>query len=253
MKKFFVILTFTLCSFSSMMAQTSFYIGPQTMIHSRSVINQNNYGQRGLEYVFDTRLSYGAALGIDFNNRHIIQLEANIMQMGQAYEGAFDAFNMQKDLSLNYLQLPLTYRFVTGSKDKEAKKGTHMTLIIGGYYAMLQSAEMDLNIDGSNSTFYDFVTHQIDNRNFIGLNNNLPNRGNPNYEDLFTSQDLGALVGFGVQSFLTKFLKVTLEAKGGVSLRDINNPNWRFLNRGGDYNASRNLFGGISLGLFVYL
>jgi hypothetical protein len=253
MKKILTLICFAIFGMTFMDAQTSIYIGPQSMIHHRSILNQNNYGQRELEYVFDTRISYGAAVGIDFNNRHLIQLEANIMQLGQSYEGNFNSLNLEKEVTLNYLQLPLTYRFVTGSADKEARKGTHMTLSIGGYIALQQSADIVHSINNSSSTFYDFVTHQVDNRNIIGLNNNLPNRGNPNYDDLFTSQDIGALAGIGVQSFLNKFIKISLEARAGVSLKDINDTNWRFLNISGDYGASRNFFGGISLGLMLYL
>ena len=233
-------------------AQTSVYLGPLVGYQTHAIINQNNYGQRGMDYVYNGDLMYGASFGVDFGNKHLVQLDITIAPAGQIYNDTYDNFTLDKEVNLSYLQVPLTYRFVTGRGDKTANKGTNFHILAGIYMGFLQDVEMSHQIDGNSATLYDFVTHEIDNRNILGLDRRMPNQMDPDFNDLFTEQDFGAILGFGVQSFLKPQLKLVVEVRAGISLQDINAEQWRFLNRSGGYNASRNLFANGSLGVQYY-
>lgn len=238
---------------SLVLAQTSVYLGPLIGYQTHAIINQNNYGQRGMDYVYNGDLMYGATFGLDFGNKHLVQFDLILAPAGQIYKEAFDNFTLDKEVKLSYFQVPLTYRFVTGRSDKTANKGTNFHVLAGVYMGFLQDVEMSHQIDGNTATLYEFVTHEIDNRNILGLDRRMPNQMNPDFNTLFREQDFGAILGFGVQSFLMPQLKLVLDIRAGVSLQDINAEQWRFLNRSGGYNASRNLFANGSLGVHYYL
>lgn len=232
--------------------QLQVFAGPVVGYHAKAIINQNQYGQRGLDYIYSSDFNYGLALGLDINNKHIFQIEGILTSGGQGYSNSFDGFTLDRNVNLSYLQVPLTYRFVTGINGKDANRGTNFHILVGAYMGLLQGVEMDQQINGMDANFYDYVTYQIVNRNLMGLNQRIPDRMNPDYNTMFTERDFGGLIGFGMQSFLTTHLKLIVELRAGASLQDINATNWRFLNRDGDYRASRNLFAGITTGLFYY-
>lgn len=243
----------TVATLNDLSAQVNIFLGPTAGYNARAIINQNNYGQRRLDYTFTGDVTYGGSIGVDFNNQHIIQIEVLAMNLGQGYDQSFSDFSLQKQVDLSYIHIPLTYRFVTGRKDKDHNKGTNFHILAGAYYGILQDANMSHSIDNSEVSFYDFVTRGGGNPNLAVLNRRLPNQGNPDYNQLFTDSDFGAIIGFGVQSFVTTHFKLSLDLRLGVSLQDINGDRWRFLNRDGDYNASRNLFGALTLSAFYIL
>jgi len=239
-------------SSTELFGQIQVFTGPVAGYHGKAIINQNQYGQRGLDYVYAGDFHYGLALGLDINNKHIFQLEGIITSGGQGYSNSFDGFTLDRNVNISYVQIPLTYRFVTGRNGKDTNKGTNFHILFGGYLGLLQGVEMDQQINGMESNFYDFVTYNLVNRNLMGLNQRIPDRMNPDYNTMFTENDWGGLIGFGMQSFLTTHLKLIVELRAGASLQDINAENWRFLNRNGDYRASRNLFAGLTTGVFYY-
>jgi hypothetical protein len=239
-------------SFTSI-AQTSFFGGANVGYNGKVIQKQNNYGQRLMDYEFEGALNYGLSLGLDFGNKHILQVDALLINGGQSYNHQYDGFSLSKQVNLSYLQIPLTYRLVAKKRGQDANTGTSFHILLGAYVGFLQGVEMNTQINGQESTFYDFVNYRTQNPNSQFLNQQIPDGTNPEFDNLFTDTDLGVLAGLGIQSFLTKELKLIAEIRAGYSLQDINAEMWRLTSSRGEYNESRNLFASLNLGLVYYL
>jgi hypothetical protein len=255
MKNVFTLLA--LCSLIlssfSLSAQTSFFGGANVGYNGKVILKQNNYGQRLMDYEFEGALNYGLSLGLDFGNKHILQLEALFINGGQSYNHQYDGFSLSKQANLSYLQVPLTYRLVAKKRGQDANTGTSFHLLMGAYVGFLQGVDMSTQINGEEATFYDFVNYRTQNPNSQFLNSQIPDGTNPDFDNLFTETDFGVLAGLGIQSFLTKELKLITELRAGYSLEDINAESWRLTSSRGEYIESRNLFASLQLGLVYYI
>lgn len=242
-----------MCNVFMLQAQTSFYAGPVAGYYGQAIINQNNYGQREMDYIYTDNYDYGLMLGADFGNKHLIQLELVYKELGQNYRDQFSGNLLEKELELKYLHIPLTYKFVVAGGSNGLNKGTRFFVGAGPYVGLLLSADMDLEVNDNDRSFYDFTTFAINNNNLSALNELMPDRGTPAYKDLYNSIDIGAVFGLGFQSFIAERFKITFEIRSGISLTDINATSWRLNNTDGQYNPSYNWFGGASLGAVYYM
>ena len=85
------------------------------------VLNQYNYGNKELAYTFDPGLLVGGMAYYGFTPASSVQLEVKYASMGQYYVGsvqAKDGADIYRNLDLNYLQVPLLYRYTTSTKSK---------------------------------------------------------------------------------------------------------------------------------------
>lgn len=236
--------------------QNSFYGGLGGGYYSTIILGQQNYGQR--DQAADTRFSvtYSALLGIDFNNQHLIQIDPGYLSAGANYKPSDATRNLDRDISINYLHIPLTYRYVINGGSNGLNQGTRFFIGAGPYFNFLLSVQSNTFVNDNKVSFYEYLTTRPagggTNPNIAALNTLIPNRENPNFKDLYNSLDFGAMLVLGGQSFLSENFKLTYEIRAGVSASDINAEPWRLPNFDGNYDGSRNLFGGLFLGLNYY-
>ncbi len=254
-KSIFLVLTLCL-TIGITFAQTSFFGGVGGGYYSSVILGQQNYGQRdqASDYLYEA--AYGIQLGVDFNNMHIIQIDPTILNIGANYKPSPATANLDKDIALRYIHLPLSYRFVVNGGNNGMNKGTRFFIGAGPYINILNSVEYETEINDKESNLYEYLTAIPSgggvNKNISTLNKLIPDRKNPDFKTLYNSIDLGAMLMLGGQSFLTENLKLSYEIRAGISLSDINAPDWQLPNFDGNYDGSRNLFGGLHLGLSYY-
>jgi hypothetical protein len=234
-------------------AQTQFFAGLNGGYVAKAIINQNNYGQSEMDYVQGYSPIFGLTLGVDLSNKHLVRLEPQLLSVGQPYEDQANGVSSNKDVKLDYIHIPLTYTFVVNGGSKGENQGVNFFITAGLYAGILNDASMDLTINGQAASLFQFSTIGGGNPNTAALVTLLPGDGNPaDYKELYNSTDFGGIFGFGVQAFLSEKLKLSVEIRTGASLGDINSETWRLNNKDGLYEPSRNLYGGLLLGLSYY-
>jgi hypothetical protein len=256
MQKSMTLLLALCLSLATAYAQPSFFGGVGAGYYTSVILGQQNYGQRDQASDYRYAASYGLQLGIDFNNQHIIQLDPTILNIGANYKPSPATANLDKDIRISYIHLPLSYRFVINGGNNGLNKGTRFFVGVGPYVNLLSSVDYQTAVNGNDVSLYEYLTAIPAgggfNRNITALNQLIPDRKNPDFNEMFTSLDLGAMLMLGGQSFLTENLKLSYEIRAGISLSDINAEDWRLPNFDGNYDGSRNLFGGLNLGLTYY-
>jgi hypothetical protein len=252
MQKIKFLLLFLITGMYSLSAQSSFFGGIGGGFYSSVIVGQQNYGQRDLASDYKFSPAYGIHLGMDFNNMHIVQIDPTFINIGANYKPSPNTANLDRDVSLSYLHIPLSYRFVIKGGSNGMNAGTRFFIGAGPYFNILTNADMTTTVRGNDASLYAYLTEGGGNKNIIDLNVLMPNQMNPEYKEMFNSLDLGAMIMFGGQSFLTENLKLSYEIRAGYSLTDINAENWRLPNIDGNYDGSRNLFAGIHIGLSYY-
>lgn len=253
MKTKLLFLSICTCLSLQIHAQTQFFAGINGGYVAKAIINQNNYGQNEMDYVQGYSPLFGLTLGVDLDNKHLVRLEPQLLSIGQPYEDQIGGSAFNKDVRLDYIHIPLTYTFVVNGGSKGENQGVNFFITAGLYAGILNDASMDLSINNQTATLFQFSTSGGGNPNTAALVSLLPGNGNPaDYKELYNSTDFGGIFGLGVQAFLTEKLKLSLEIRTGASLGDINAEAWRLNNKDGNYEASRNLYGGLLLGLSYY-
>jgi hypothetical protein len=240
----------------SVYGQSSFFGGVHAAYNSSAIITQQNYGQRDQAVDYKFSLAYGVTLGMDFNNQHLIQLDPTFQNLGMNYIASPATQNMERDVEMNYIHLPLTYRYVVNGGNNGLNKGTRFLIGAGPYVGILTGADIATRLNGNDVEHYDYLVFRTpgsnQNRNLARLNELIPDGKSPDFKTLYNSIDFGAVLNLGVQSFLTEQLKLTVEIRTGISLSDINAEDWRLPNFDGNYDPSKNLFVGLNLGLSYY-
>jgi hypothetical protein len=249
-------ITFFSCLFGSVYGQSSFYGGAHGSYQSSAIITQQNYGQRDQAVDYKFSFAYGVTVGMDFNNQHLIQIDPTFQSLGMNYIESPATQNLERDVEMNYLLIPLTYRYVVNGGNNGLNKGTRFLIGGGPYVGILTGANIATRLNGNDVEHYTYLVHRTpgsnQNRNLARLNELIPDGTSPDFKSLYNSIDFGAVVNLGVQSFLTEQLKLTIELRTGISLSDINSEDWKLPNYDGNYEASRNLFAGINVGLAFY-
>jgi hypothetical protein len=237
-------------------AQTQFFGGVSGAYFSSVILGQQNYGQRDQASDYKFAPAFGLNLGVDFNNMHIIQLDPMMINIGANYKPSPATANLDRNLALRYIHLPLSYRFVVKGGSNGQNKGTRFFIGAGLCFNILSGVDSETFINDREVSLYEYLTAVPSgggtNRNIAALNQLIPDRKNPEFKEMFNSMDIGAMIMLGGQSFLTPNLKLSYEIRAGVSTSDINAEAWRLPSFDNNYDGSRNLFGGLQLGLSYY-
>lgn len=229
------------------------YIGVGGAINIKAIANQNNYGYNELDYSFAPGYFGGFMIGVDISNRHAYQIEFNFANAGQNYKDMISGNDNEKKVDLSYLQIPILYKRYMGKNagvpNFEGKWESFYWL--GGIQlGFLSSAEVEWQTNGQETDFLSFINQHGRNPHIQSITQ----MGAPEDDkEFFQSFDLGVVLGLGYHRFLAKNLFFTAELRGGLGVIDMNASEWRYENRDGIYQASRNAFGGIKLGLGVVL
>lgn len=251
------LLALTLASESK--AQGGLYVGLNASGNATIVANQMNYGQKEMDYDAVTfHPSFGLEVGYDLNGANMLSIGAGIQQGGQKYKDGYgNGDQLRKEIKLNYINIPITYTHVFGGA-KDPNNGTKFFVSLGPQFSLLQKATVTHEVNGSDVSLTTFANHVAGGGDPYQFNTqaiaSLTTNGNPaNDKDLFQSMDVQGFIGLGIQSYLSESLFLTLELRGGGSITDINADEWQLDGykdgKRQDYEASRNVFGGLRVGL----
>ena len=257
--KMFTFSSITLLSAGSVMAQGGFFVGVNASGNATIVANQMNYGQKEMDYDGVTfHPSFGVTLGYDLDGGNQLSIGAGIQQGGQKYKDGYgNGDQLEKEIKLNYIAIPLAYTHVFGGA-KDPNNGTKFFVTLGPQFNLLQSAEVSHTVNGKDVTLSDFANHIAGGGNAYQFNSaeilKLTTNGEPaDDKDLFNSMDIQGFLGIGIQSYLSESLFLTFELRGGGSITDINSDEWQLDGykdgKRQDYEASRNVYGGLRIGL----
>jgi hypothetical protein len=230
---FLFVATFTMVS-----AQADFQIGLGAGLVGKVIANQNNYGQRELDYVNNFGASFGLQAEVILGERHGILGGIFLQDAGQHYESTISGLRFNKQVDLKYLQIPLLYRYHFGDED-----GVRFFIGAGPYFGFLSSAEMNHQLNNADVSFFQLITADFSNANALAIATQVNANGEPDYESMYQSLDLGLIFNFGVKIPLGDILQLAPQFRIGGSLTDINSDAWRYNNNKGEYELSRNAFG----------
>ena len=226
------------------------HIGPTAGIGLMGIINQNNYGYSELGYTFTSSSTFGLNLGVEFGQRHAVQIELNYAQAGQNYEDEITQTLNKKKILLEYAQVPIIYKFNFDPNNRWEPDRLTRYVYLGLQYSFLQTADIDWFIEGLPVDMITFINQEFANDNieeilemgFFGRD-----------ISLFEISDYGVLFGAGIQQLISYKFSFFAEFRGSIGLKDINAEEWRLPNNKGEYKGSSNISGGIKVGFNYYL
>ena len=240
-------------------AQGGFFVGLNASGNATIVANQQNYGQKEMDFDGVTfHPSFGLEVGYDLNGANLLSIGAGIQQGGQKYKDGYgNGDQLRKEIKLNYINIPVTFTHVFGGA-KDPNNGTKFFVSLGPQFSLLQKAEISHTVNTKDVTLTSFANHVAGGGDPYQFNSqalaSLTTNGEPaDDKDLFQSVDVQAFLGLGIQSYLSENLFLTFELRGGGSITDINADEWQLDGykdgKRQDYEASRNVFGGLRIGL----
>ena len=225
------------------------YIGVAGAVNLKAIANQNNYGYNELDYAFAPGFHGGFVIGLDVSNRYGFQVEVNFSNMGQSYQDVISGNDNKKSVDLSYYNIPILYRKIMGQNDVYSQyDGTveNFYWVAGIQFGFLSSAEIEWQINDQTTDFLSFINQHGRNPHIDAIRA----QGAPSDDrEFFNSTDIDAIFGLGWQKYFTKYLQFTAEFRGGIGIVDMNKKEWRYENRNGIYQASRNAFGGLRIGI----
>ncbi|MGB0864459.1 MAG: outer membrane beta-barrel protein [Saprospiraceae bacterium] len=223
------------------------HLGLNGTLNSSSVYYQPTFGSSDF-YGHDGTLAFsaGANVSLSVNDVHEFQLEFLYSSQGQnmsdvSGSGA-DKVALEKKIRLNYLQVPLVYKYKMWFDPYSASSPMHY--FVGGLYtAQLNSASVSFTSGGSSATFLEGA----------GAANPNPIYEPEDMKDLFLAYDFGLVLGYGLEYPLAGDLSFTAEVRGNIGLVDVNSLGWRFPVEEYGYKSSTNATLGLRLGLVYNL
>jgi hypothetical protein len=245
---FFICIVIVGTSYQTL-AQNKIYAGVNATLAAPVIINQNNYGQRELPYEVFLTANYGAQFGFETGLNSAIQIEINYTNSGQSYAGSYSGGSLKKEVRLQYLHVPVWYKFNFKKDTAEVRSGSKWYGAAGIFAGFLLDADMTLSTGNAETDFYSFSFKDNPNVNAADLNRLLPQGGNPEYKELFNIFDFGVGLALGVDIYLSPKSKLNLELRGLMGIPDINSEEWQLNNRANEYGASRTFNSGLNVGI----
>ena len=252
MKKIIKYLTLTIfLFFQNINLQAQIFVGGDAAYFLSAIVNQNNYGASDLDYEFTGKPAFGLSIGFAGYNKHHVQTGIKLLRIGQNYSSEINSITHSKNIELNYVMIPLSYKMVFGDTETNSY-ATRAFFSIGGFVAFLNRAETTMIVDRDEVSFLDFHSSQNPSVDILTLTQLAGGSDLEDDKDHFESIDFGVTLSIGVRTFLTDGLALNFELLCGYGLSDINAEKWRLKNSTGVYDASNNAFGGVQLGLHYY-
>jgi len=216
---------------------TSYYhFGAGGSINGTFIVNQNMYGQPEMDYAPTIGGNVFIAAGYNFSQRYGLRIEPGLSWQGQSYddnqtiEGV--TYATTRDINLNYFKVPILFRFTPGAGNNK------FHLMAGPELAFLMSADQEYLRDGEPAPpFYSDEAGMMI---------------NPSQEDIkdrYNGMDLGLVIDAGIDIKLSESLFLNLGARLTYGFLDMNADEWQLKNMSGEYNASHNFTGGITVGI----
>lgn len=220
---------------------SSINVGATAFTGISTVVAENNYGAS--ELAFKPTLSYsgGILANINWYENLGIQIEGLYAIQGQKYHGTQSGKQTEKNLTLNYVQVPVLFKY-TFTDYSISQAAPDLFFLIGPQFSFLQSAKLEYYREGTLTPFTDYHDE---------VSNPLSERL-PEYTsdiDLFNNFDLSLNSSFGAQFHLSDYLMLTVSSNLKWGISDVNAREWRFPDLRNDYSASRNYAWGLKVGL----
>jgi hypothetical protein len=239
-------------SFFNVKAQKAFHFGGMANFSNPWIINQNNFGtldgfnnsfarESELDYSITIGGGFGIIGGYNISKRHGIEFALYYDKCGQKYRGdIYQETNMSsnfpvevtRNIKLNYIKLPVLYKFELVPKRRSLTKKMNYFFEIGPQFAYLLSVYEGISID------------------YPGIGNNLD--GVPE-SDKFRKIDLGMAINNGIQFRLNKNVYLSTSLNLYVGLIDLNGKVIReldyFSNNDVEYRPSHSFNASINVGI----
>jgi hypothetical protein len=247
-----VLVVTTLSAFS----QTGFHAGAHFGFNGVFIHNQNSYGFSEMDYEMKFGVYPGIALGYNFDDMNGIQLELNYAQMGQDYYNKIRDFSLgsgnndpkvdtYRQIDLNYLQIPIMYRFQTERK----KKSNAVFHAMGGpTIGLLLSGEQAWQAYISNNGTITDIPEEIIQAAIPDFSSTPELEADDAY---FSTLDFGIQLTVGANIYLNDNLYLSPDLRMYYGFTDINAEATRELYN--DFEFSRNAFVGISVGIHYHM
>jgi len=233
MKKTFITAFVAMLLFAGNVMSQQLYFGLSGTGLSPVITNQNNYGLPfEMDYVFTMGGGGNVNIGYDFNNHLGLKLEVGWAKLGQKYSDTYYDTLYTRNIKLNYLQIPLLFKFRSGGDVAK------FYIMAGPQLNMLLSASQEYLKGGVR---YDSIKGWI-----------LPVKiGEETITDRFNKIDIMGRIDLGVDIVLSPNLFLNMGITMAYGFTDINAAAYRnpVNNPTYTYNASHNLYGGFNFGI----
>jgi hypothetical protein len=239
----FIVLSFLLVNTTQAQVTSisSINIGGTAFTGLSLIAEQNNYGASELTYVPTLSYSGGVLVNVNWYQNLGIQVEGNYAFQGQKYYDLQSKKETNKNLTLNYIQIPVLFKYTfTDYSIKNA--APDLFFLIGPQFSFLQNAKLEYIRDGGVIGFTEYHDEV-----YNPLQSRLP--AYTTDVDLFNNFDLSISSAFGAQFELSDYLILTAESRLTWGISDINSRDWRFPDLRNNYTASRNYVWGLKIGL----
>jgi len=232
-KLYFVLIALLVINSVNVFSQRGTTIGINGSYNSTWILWPNDYG---IKEFINTKTSYyvpsygydiALSLGHNFVKVLGIKAEIGLNSLNQKYKNTVD--NTTRDLNLKYMEIPVMLRLAT--------PGKHFVihLMAGPQFGILMSAnQTNITVNGADvntlgSYYKNFQTKDI--------------------KDRYNHNDLMGIVDLGFDVFLSEKVLLNVGFRIHGSSKDINKTDWQIFSRDVDYFSSRNVYGGVNIGL----
>jgi hypothetical protein len=229
---------FTIVSLLSYsLANAQFFAGPSLAFNQSTLYNKSDKAaDNRLNYKTTFKPAAGIMIGYQLNDRISILAVPQYLQAGQNFTGTpvnKDSISkLEESIQLNYLHLPAALKINVSRKNAKLKQH----FLLGGYFSSLSSFndQIKLNYQPKNSDFgfSSQIINYADNNTIDVTEQYLKSTGGDsitkmrNYKlsgSVFSKQDFGVQLGYGVQVPISNNLKVSLDANLKYGLAQVDN------------------------------
>jgi hypothetical protein len=239
----FIVLSFLLVNTTQAQVTSisSINVGGAAFTGLSLIAEQNNYGASELTYLPTLSYSGGVLVNVNWYENFGIQLEGSYAFQGQKYYDIQDNKETNKNVTLNYIQIPVLFKY-TFTDYSISNVAPDLFFLIGPQFSFLQNAKLEYIRDGGPMDFTEYH-----NDVYNPLRDRLP--AYTTDIDLFNNFDLSLTSAFGAQFELSDYLTLTAESRLSWGISDVNSREWRFPDLRNNYTASRNYVWGLKIGL----
>lgn len=227
----------------------STYFGGIGSINSSFIANQNNYGQREMDYDPRITTSFGIQVGSPLSDKWDLKSGIDYQTFGQAYEDNFAQAKFNKLIEFKYFSIPVKLKWFLKRRAATSiygASGNGFYIGFGPQFAFQTSASYSHHINDMPVSFEEFTLAGGGNQHetlIAALDED------PAPEELFKTFDIQGYIGLGYQTFLTENVLIEIEGRTVSTILDFNKKEWQLENREGVYIGSRNVLMGLQVGV----
>jgi len=248
MKNLTILLALTFLFFQKNKTQAQVYIEGNSGYFFTALVNENNYGFPEMDFELTSTPNLGFNFGYAIFNKHHFQIGVRYLNLGQNYTSTFNEISHKRQVDLDYLMIPASYKIVFGSMGnyQQAFRGLFS---VGGYFGSLRKAKTTYAISDTEVPFLQFHQSQNLNPKVNSLQNWVDENGSLLDEKaLFENIDLGVQASIGMRFQSASGVALNIEFIGGYGLQNVNSQQVMDVAD----KATNNLWGGVQIGLAYY-